>query len=112
MVRKQAMALAESILEEIVLKAYCDPDPGGASAPVCGPHVDKGNNRTTYDNVDDYIGQSNSTFTDLPTELASYVIEIAVDDGSATLGVTAKKITVTITHGADVVSMVGYRANY
>ena len=112
MVRKQAMALAESILEEIVLKNYCDPDPGGASAPACGPHVNKGTNRNIYDNVDDYNGQSNSTFTDLPAELASYGIGIVVADGTATLGVAAKKITVTITHGSDVVSMVGYRSNY
>jgi len=112
MVRKQAMALAESILEEIVLKNYCDPDPGGASAPACGSHVNKGTNRNIYDNVDDYNGQSNSTFTDLPAELSSYVIGIVVTDGTATLGVAAKKITVTITHGSDVVSMVGYRSNY
>jgi len=112
MVRKQATALAESILEEIVLKNYCDPDPGGASAPACGSHVNKGTNRNIYDNVDDYNGQSNSTFTDLPAELSSYVIGIVVTDGTATLGVAAKKITVTITHGSDVVSMVGYRSNY
>jgi MSHA pilin protein MshD len=111
MVRKQAMALADSILEEILLKSYCDPDPGGAPAPACGAHVVK-TNRVDYDNVDDYDGKSNAVFTDLPTELSSYVIGIAVGDGSATLGVTAKRVTVTITHGSEIVSMTGYRANY
>jgi MSHA pilin protein MshD len=111
MVRKQAMALADSILEEIVLKNYCDPDPGGASPPVCGPHVVKAN-RASFDNVDDYNAKTNADFSDLPAELSSYVIGIVVDDGTAVLGVTARRITVTITHGSDVVSMVGYRSNY
>ena len=102
MVRKQAMALADSILEEIVLKAYADPD--GTNAGETG--------RSTYDNVDDYHGKTNAQFADLPPELASYVIGIVVDDGSAVLGVPARRVKVTITHGSDVISMTGYRANY
>lgn len=111
MVRKQAMALADSILEEILLKGYCDPDPGGLPAPTCGSHVVKAS-RVDFDTVDDYNGITNSIFTDLPTELASYVVGIAVANDTSTLGIAAKKITVTITHGTDVVSMSGYRTNY
>jgi len=102
MVRKQATALAESILEEIVLKAYTDPD--GTNAGETG--------RSNWDNVDDYNAKTNVDFPDLPAELASYGIGIVVDDGSAVLGVPARRVTVTITHGSDVVSMVGYRSNY
>ncbi len=102
-VNKQATALADSILEEILLRAYEDPD-GLPNVVEAG--------RDTYDDVDDYDGKSNADFTDLPSELASYVIGIAVTDGSATLGVTAKQITVTITHGTDSISMIGYRAQY
>jgi len=111
MVRKQAMALAESILEEVLLKAYCDPDPGSASPPTCGPHVVKAS-RTDFDSVLDYHGLSNAAFTDLPAELSTYVIGIAVVDDAVTLGVPARKVTVTITHSADVISMTGYRSNY
>ncbi len=111
MVRKQAMALADSILEEVLLKAYCDPDPGGASPPACGPHVVKAS-RANFDTVLDYNGLSNAAFTDLPAELSSYVIGIAVVDDAATLGIAAKKVTVTVTHGADAISMTGYRGNY
>jgi len=111
MVRKQAVVLADSILEEILLKDYCDPDPGGLPAPACGAHVVKAS-RANFDTVDDYNGLSNAAFTDLPADLSSYAIGIVVVDGSATLGVVAKKVTVTITHGAEVVSMAGYRANY
>lgn len=102
LVRKQAAALADSILEEILLKDYADPD---------GVAVTEAS-RALYDDVDDYNGQSNAVFTDLPPELSAYIIGITVADGSATLGVVAKKITVTVTSGAESVSMTGYRANY
>jgi MSHA pilin protein MshD len=113
MVRKQAAALADSILEEILLKPYCDPDTADTSTtpPTCGANTVEADRRT-YDDVDDYNGKTNADFTDLPAELAAYVIEIAVSDGSATLGVPAKKVTVTVSHGAEAVSMTGYRANY
>ena len=102
MVRKQAAALADSILEEILLKDYADPD--GVAATEAS--------RALYDDVDDYNGKGNATFTDLPGELSAYVIGIAVTDGTATLGVAAKKITVTVTSGAESISMTGYRAIY
>ena len=102
MVRKQAMALADSILEEVLLKSYADPD--GTNAGETG--------RPNWDNVDDFNAKTNADFTDLPVELASYVIGIAVVDDATTLGLAAKKVTVTITHGTDQISMTGYRANY
>lgn len=101
MVRKQAAALADSILEEILLKDYADPD--GVSGETT---------RATFDDVDDYNGKSNAVFADLPAELSAYVIGIRVEDGSATLGVTAKKVTVTVGNAAESISMTGYRANY
>ncbi|MFN3397749.1 MAG: prepilin-type N-terminal cleavage/methylation domain-containing protein [Sulfurimicrobium sp.] len=102
LVRKQAAALADSILEEILLKDYADPD--GTETGESG--------RDTYDDVSDYNGKSNADFADLPGELSAYVIAIKVEDGSAALGVTAKKITVTVTNGGESISMTGYRANY
>lgn len=101
MVRKQAMALADSILEEILLKSVDDPD--GTNVGETG--------RADWDNVDDFNGKTNVDFAPLPIELASYVIGIAATDGTATLGVPARKVTVTITHGTEVITMTGYRAN-
>jgi len=117
MVRKQAMALADSILEEILLKRYCDPDRGDpdATPPTCiFPRIpaDQESSRTDYDDVNDFSGKSNADFTDLPGDLSSYVIGIAVVDDAATLGIAAKRVTVTITHGSDVIAMTGYRTNY
>jgi MSHA pilin protein MshD len=102
MVRKQAMAMADSILEEVLLKSYADPD--GTNTGETG--------RSNWDNVDDFNGKTNADFTDLPAGLVSYVIGIVVVDDATTLGLAAKKVTVTITHGADVLSMTGYRTSY
>lgn len=102
-VRKQTAALADSILEEILLKEYDDPD-GGVNVVEAG--------RDSYDDIDDYNGLTNAAFTDLPAVVSGYGINIAVTDGTATLGVTAKQVTVTVTGGAESVSITGYRANY
>lgn len=101
MVRKQAIALADSILEEIVLKAYADPD--GVSGETT---------RETMDDVADYHGKSNALFTDLPTGLAAYLIAISVTDDAATLGVASKKVTVTVSRQGESISLTGYRSNY
>lgn len=102
MVRKQAIALADSILEEILLKSYADPD--GTNGGETG--------RVDWDNVDDFNGKTNADFAPLPAQLATYTIGIVVADGSAVLGVPARKVTVTITHGTEVITMTGYRSNY
>lgn len=126
MVRKQAMTLADSMLEEVLLKAYCDPDPGGASPPTCGPHVVKAS-RMDYDNVDDYNGTAGTgidetlsaagpIFLDMPSELYGYRIQIHVVVPPAAAAkldaLDAKQVTVTVGRGTESVSMTGYRTNY
>jgi len=101
-VRKQAIALAESILGEVLQKPYTDPDPAQTSGE---------STRATFDDVDDYNGRGNATFTDLPAGLSTYVISIAVT--STTLGsVPAKRVAVTVTHGAEAITLNGYRTSY
>lgn len=107
MVRKQAAALADSVLEEILLKEYTDPD-GGINVVEGSPLPD----RKLFDDVDDYNGLNQTTFTDLPSELSAYVIGIAVAAPAALNGVIMKRVVVTVTHGTDVITMTGYRANY
>ncbi len=116
MVRKQAMALADSVLEEILLKSYCDPDTVDTSStpPTCGAHtVEAG--RSAYDDVDDFNGLTQAAFTDLPSELtgpSGYAIAIVVSAPADLSGVAMKKVTVTVSRGSDSVGMTGYRANY
>ena len=103
MVRKQAMALADSILEEILQKEYADPD--GVSGETT---------RDTMDDVDDYNGKDKTLFSDWPSTLSSYAVAIVVTP--ATLGsaptLAVKQVTVTVTGGSNVVALTGYRANY
>ena len=101
MVRKQAMALADSILEEILQKEYSDPD------GVQGNET----TRDTMDDVDDYNGKTKTLFTDWPGALGTYTVAISVSS-TALGGVAAKKVTVTVTGGVNVISLSGYRTNY
>ncbi len=100
MVRKQAAALADSILEEILQKEYQDPD--GTSGETT---------RDTMDDVDDYNGKTQALFADWPASLSSYTVTIAVS--VTTLGtIPAKRVTVTVSGGGNSVALVGYRTNY
>lgn len=121
MVRKQAAALADSILEEILLQPFCDPDAVNAAAvpPVCGANGVEAN-RTLFDDVDDYngidevISVAGPLFVGLPAALNGYRVQ--VDVAPAALGgiaaANSKNITVTVSRGAEVVVMNGHRTNY
>ncbi len=104
-VRKQAMAMAESILEEIVQKEYSDPD--GTSGETT---------RATMDDVDDYNGKTaaeiQTLFADSLAQVPGYTIAIVVDSAAPLFGVDMKKITVTVNRGSESISLSGYRANY
>ena len=103
MLTKQAAALADSVLEEVLQKAYADPD--GTNVGETG--------RTDWDNVDDFNGATQAAFG-LPPGLAGYTLTVAVSDGTAALGVAARRVVVTVTIAArgESVVLTGYRANY
>jgi MSHA pilin protein MshD len=101
MVRKQAVALVDSILEEILLKSYAH-----------DPAASVGTNRATYDNVDDYNGLTQTAFTDLPSGLSGYAIAIAVAAPAPLNGIAMKKVTVAVSRGGENISMSSYRSSY
>ena len=111
---KQALAAADAMLEEILLKDFCDPD---LTPPACTPSVE--GTRSAYDNVDDYNGYSSTGVfspVDLATPiLAGYNVSVAVaQPPAALLGVPAadvRRIVVTVSYGADAVAVTGYRFN-
>ncbi len=109
MVRKQTLAIAESLMEEIVLKDYANP--AGSSAA---------SSRATFTAVGDYDGYSTSggivDQAGVPVSgLGGYNISPPVSVAASTNlnGVAAQKITVSVTApGATVLSLSGYRSNY
>ena len=128
--QKQALAIAEAIVEEIALKpmTYCDPDdPEAATAipsTVCTiPEVDGpdgGETRALFDNVNDYSG---FTVPLNPVTDQSGTYSFPADFSVSNLTVTAEtlqpnnvpalRITVTVTGpGTTSVTLDTYRTRY
>lgn len=111
MVRKQTLAIAESMLEEIMLKEFADPD--GSNAGETG--------RSNWDNVADYNGYATTTGIVDPQGAAmpglnSYNVQSVVvaaataADNANLVTAGALKVTVNITGPQGVITLVGYRA--
>ena len=135
MVRKQAAAIAESLLEEVLAKpyTYCDPDDANAetaSSPAgCATMAETamvaeaGETRsglTPFDNVNDYHGFSMAVIRDLNDDdvdgLGGYSAAIQVQPAGAFNGIPAGEtllVTVTVSGpGNHSVSLSGYRTRY
>jgi len=102
-VRQQAIAIAESYMDEILLQNY-----SGGNA----------NSRANYDNVDNYNNLLDVGVHDQQGNaiagLSQYTVSVTVSAATTlTGGVNAKQITVNVSGpGVSGLSLVGYRANY
>lgn len=116
MVRKQSIAMADAILEEVLPKAYQNPS-GGFVPAVCAT------DRPLFDDVGDYSCFDGTTT--LKKILGSQMIASAtgplpdtfwakVDVAAVTVsGVSMNKVTVTVTDPSNATyALSGYRANY
>ena len=123
--RKQALALAEAMLEEVLAKDYQnDPsDPANVSStvgctpattPKCTPNTPA--QRDNYNDVDDYNGWNQAGNRQAvgvaPAALAGYNVTVAVGAAPAVNGVALKAVTVTVTRGAETVTLQGWRGNF
>lgn len=112
MVRKQSLAIAQSLLEEILLKQYSKP----AGSTVLGYAA--GGTRDLFDCVSDYNGYVTSTGVvdstgAMVSGLGAYNITPAVAVTATTLGsVSAFQVVVSVTGPQGVVALTGYRGNY
>lgn len=106
-VDRQALAIAEAYLEEILLKDFSDPGGGAESG------------RGDFDDIGDYHGLSDSGARDQSgnaiTGLSDYTVAVSVVNTA--LGSVpsdqAKKVTVTVSHPDGInLSLVGYKTNY
>jgi MSHA pilin protein MshD len=103
MVQKQMLAIAEEMMEEITLKPF-------AAQPVVPP-ADCA--RATHDDALDYNGYTSTGICDIDGNailaLATYDVAVTVTLDALPNGVAALKVVVTVTHGADTLTLVGYR---
>lgn len=112
LLQRQAVAIAESYLEEISLKAYSGASNGAAN---CGSVNSP--NRANYDDVGDYNGLSDQGVCDQSgtavSSLSQYNVSVAVTAATLTGAVAAKQISVSVSGaGVSGVTLVGYRAQY
>ncbi len=135
LVRKQALAVAASVMEEVQLKGFthCDPDDPNVHIPsaVCttpeaiGPEAGEGRYADPrFDNVNDYHGfeMFGANIRDVTgtviAELGDYEVRVSVANAGADFpdvadATDALRITVAVTGPAGVsVSLQGYRLRY
>ena len=135
--QKQALAIAEALLEEVQVQpfTYCDPDDtlaatalsaagctggaGGANDESRIPLAPEGESRATFDNVSDYNGLAVNPITDIngtaAVGLDGYSASITVDrQGIGAIPADeALLITVTVTGPYNTqVALQGYRVRY
>lgn len=107
MIRKQMLSIAEEMMDEVMLKSF-----------ATGTGTITGCNRLAADDISDY-GSYNQSICDIDgtavVDLAGYMVAVAQAAASLTNGteaVAATKITVTVTRGAETLSLVSWRTNY
>jgi MSHA pilin protein MshD len=106
MPRKQMLAVAEEMLEEVALKPFTISAPG----PVAGCA------RDTYNDIFDYNGYNQTGPCDIEgnaiAALAGYSVVVSV--AATPLGgvAAAARITVTVSRGGDSLQLVGWRTDW
>lgn len=126
MIQHQAVAIAESYLEEAALLPYDEAAASGAAEGALGADTGE-TDRSLFDDVNDYVGHSDVGARSLanPTVvvpgLDQYTVTVNVqNDGNLGLGTpqqvpaaSVELITVRVTHPAGVdITMAGYRTRY
>jgi MSHA pilin protein MshD len=104
-IQHQAVAIAESYLEEILPQSYTNPTGGYSGA-----------DRSQFDDIDDYNGLSDTGVHDQQgnpvATLSSYNVSVTVSAVTLTGSVSAKKVAVAVSGTGTSFTLVGYRADY
>jgi MSHA pilin protein MshD len=129
---KQQASIAESLLNEVLDQPFtwCDPDDDGAiSAMEYGACVHPqttgtGELRygvgpgTAFDNVADYNNYAMNDVADAAgnNAMPGYRVDVTVEPAGNIMGIADNsavlRVTVTVTHGADVFALSGFRFRY
>lgn len=117
LIRKQMLAVAEEMMEEVLLKPFTVTGTAPTnSATGCGVAAAS---RVSFDDVSDYHNYETTSICDIDgvavAGLGSYGVKVTID-GAASLdtlsGGAVKKVTVVVTHGSESFSLVGWRTDY
>jgi len=118
---KQAMLVAEAMMDEILGKDYCDPDTFVRSTVAfpspCGAHTTEAT-RDLYDDVLDYNGYSSAGVRSLDNlgapvvGLENYNVAVAVSAETTIQGAPGRLVTVTVSVGGNNYALSAYRFNY
>jgi MSHA pilin protein MshD len=111
LIQHQAIAIGEAYLEEILTKAYADPDTAESGS------AEGGETRPTYDDVNDYNSLPDTVVRDQSgtaiAALAGYSVAVLVATDATLNGLTARRVQVTVTPPAgSAIVLAGYRADY
>lgn len=114
LVRKQMLAIAEGMLEEVLLHPYSAYSPANPSSPPlsCGSAA----SRAAFATIGDYQNYATNGICDLygnaVAPLAGYQLRVALTPatlGGSGFSLTAVKVTVTVTHGGESLSLSGWK---
>jgi MSHA pilin protein MshD len=117
LIHKQMLAVAEEMMEEILLKPFAVTGVAPVNAATaCGAAAAI---RTAFDDVSDYNNYQTTSICDIEGNavagLGTYSIRVTIDAAASldTLsGGAVKKVTVVVTHGGETISLVGWRTDY
>lgn len=117
MMRKQMLAAAEGMLEEILLKPFAVSGVAPTNALVaCGA---AGSARTAFNDVRDYAGYATTGICDIDgaavVGLGAYNLVVAIATPNLTDGTTAVaslRVAVTVMQGTETLTLVGWRTDY
>lgn len=117
LIRKQQLAVAEEMMEEILLKPFAVAGVAPANgATTCGTAAAV---RAAFDDVSDYNNYQTTGICDIDGQpvagLSTFSVSVAVN-GAATIaalgGGAVKKVTVVVSGGGTSLNLVGWRTDF
>ena len=120
LIHKQMLSAAEEMMEEVLLKPFFAPPSGPVpvnSLKNCdGPTPPS---REAFDDISDYAGYDTTGICDIEGAaiggLETYNLTVRIDAAASLGGLNGgkvKKVTVSVSHGGETITLIGWRTDY